>query len=127
MGWPKLEDGSIDWKSVFDDPEIGLIVMINNASTPESLRACYHATIKGLFSRDKDKEIRDKYLFELDKFFTIKQDERHLTGLRKNISKMLDTIKRDRIERAREYARLKLQGEERRMTEDDPLKALEEL
>ena len=60
MGWPTFKDGTVDWKSVFNDPETGLIVMINNADTPEKLRACYHATINGLFSRKLDAEIRMK-------------------------------------------------------------------
>lgn len=40
MGWPTFKDGTVDWKSVFNDPETGLIVMINNADTPEKLRVC---------------------------------------------------------------------------------------
>lgn len=127
MGWPTLEDGTVDWKSAFMDPEMGLIVMVNSAGTPQMLQACYHQTINGLFSRESDAEVRDKYLYELDKYFSVQQDERHMDGLKKQIRTLLERIMRDRIERARTFARLKEQGEERRMPEDDPLHALEAL
>lgn len=127
MGWPTFEDGTVDWKSVFKDPETGLIVMVNNAETPEKLQACYHATINGLFSRKSDAKIREKYLHELDKYFTIKQDDRHMAGLQRQISILLEQIMKSRIERARMFLRLKERREERRMPEDKPLQALEML
>ena len=124
MSWPTLENGTVDWVSVFDTPETGLIAVVNHAETPDKLRACYHATIHGLFSRESDKEIRDKYLFELDKYFTIKQDDRHLTGLKKQIRNLFHQIMRIRVERARAYAILKEYGEDRRIPNDDPLDLL---
>jgi hypothetical protein len=127
MGWPTFEDGTVDWVSVFKDPETGLIVMVNNADTPEKLRACYHATINGLFSRKSDAEIREKYLHELDKYFTIEQDDRHMVGLQRQISILLERIMQSRIERARTFVRIKEGREERRMPEDNPLQALEVL
>jgi len=127
MGWPTFEDGTVDWKSVFNDPETGLIAMVNNADTPEKLRASYHATINGLFSRKLDAEIREKYLYELDKYFTIKQDERHMVGLQRQISMLFEQIMHSRIERARIFLRIKEGREERRMPEDNPLQALEVL
>ena len=127
MGWPTFEDGTVDWKSVFNDPETGLIVMVNTADTPEKLRACYHATVNGLFSRKSDAEIREKYLHEVDKYFTIKQDERHMAGLQRQIGMLFEKIMLSRIERARVFLRLKEGREERRMAEDDPLQALEVL
>ena len=127
MGWPAFEDGTVDWESVFNDPETGLIVMVNNADTPEKLRACYHATIDGLFPRKSEAEIREKYLYELDKYFTIKQDERHMVGLQRQISMLFEQIMHSRIERARIFLRIKEGREERRMPEDNPLQALEVL
>ena len=119
-----LENGTVDWVSVFDTPETGFIAMVNSADTPDKLRACYHATIEGLFSRKSDEEIREKYLFELDKYFSIKQDERHLTGLKRQISNLFHEIMRIRVERARAYALVKEFGDERRIPNDDPLELL---
>ncbi len=127
MSWPKLENGTVDWKSVFSDPETGLIAMVNRADTPQKLQACYHITINGLFSRKSDQETRGKYLYELDKFFSVEQDDRHVTGLQKQIRKLLEKIMSDRIERARIFAWNKEAGDERRLPEDRPLDALQEL
>ena len=127
MGWPTFEDGTIDWASAFKNPETGLIIVVNNADTPEKLQACYHATINGLFSRESDSKIREKYLYELDKYFTIKQDDRHMVGLQRQIRKLLEQIMRNRIERARTFFRIKEGLEDRRLPEDDPLQALEVL
>ena len=124
MSWPILENGTVDWVSVFNDPETGLIPMINRADTPDKLRACYHIAIQGLFSRESDKEVHDKYLYELDKYFSVDQDDRHITGLRKQIGKLLQAIMRIRVERARTYALLKEWGDERRVPDDDPLELL---
>ena len=95
--------------------------MVNNADTPEKLRACYHATINGLFSRKLDAEIRMKYLHVLDKYFTIEQDDRHMAGLQRRINILLEKIMRSRIERARIFLGIKEGREERRMPEDNPL------
>jgi hypothetical protein len=124
MSWPTLENGTVDWATVFDDPETGLIAMIDRADTPDKLRACYHVAIHGLFSRELDVEVRNRYLHELDKYFTIKQDERHVTGLKKQIANLFHEIMRIRVERARAYAVLKEYGEERRIPNDDPLDLL---
>ncbi|MDP6788566.1 MAG: hypothetical protein QGI13_15720 [Rhodospirillales bacterium] len=127
MGWPTFEDGTVDWDKVFNDPETGLIAMVNNADTPKKLRACYHATINGLFFRESDDKIRKKYLYDLDKFFTIEQDERHMAGLQRQITMLFTRIMQNRIERARTFVRMKEKGNERRMPEDKPLEALEGL
>ncbi len=124
MSWPTLENGTVDWETVFEDPDTGLIALVNRADTPAKLRACYHIVIHGLFSRKADDEVRNKYLFELDKYFTIEQDDRHVTGLQKQIRKLLEEIMEARMERARLYALRKEYGDDRRIPNDDPMEML---
>ena len=38
MDWPKLPDGSIDWITVFQVPDTGLIAMIDQADASAKLR-----------------------------------------------------------------------------------------
>ncbi len=121
MSWPTLDNGTVDWVSVFNDPETGLIAMVNRADTPDKLRACYHITIHGLFSRKSDEEVRNQYLYELDKYFTIKQDDRHITGLQRQIRSLFQEIMRVRVERARVSAFLKEKRDDGRIPDDDPL------
>ena len=56
-GWPKAQDGTTDWKAIFEAPDGGLIPLILQTNSPQALRDCAIVSIQTLFSRDID--VRD--------------------------------------------------------------------
>jgi hypothetical protein len=134
MSWPTFADGTVDWVLVFEDPDTGLIPLIQRADTSEKLISCVHLVVQSLFTRDDDGPIRKAYLNSLDALIQ-RHEEAHpegggdLTLLRTNISALLRTIKTDRIERARAFSEGRTAppttDEERRAEVDLALKELE--
>ena len=69
MNWPKLPDSSIDWMTVFQAPDAGLIAMIDQADTSAKLRDCFAYLIDVLFSKENDRRIHDSYWEILEETF----------------------------------------------------------
>ena len=134
MGWPTFADGTVDWVLVFEDPDTGLIPLIQRADTSDKLVSCVHLVVQSLFTRDEDGPVRKAYLTTLDTLIQRHLDlhpdsSEDLTLLKTNISALLRSIKTDRIERARAFANGKTERateEERRAEIDLALKGLED-
>ncbi len=61
---------SNDWESIFSDPDIGFIPLIESARTAEALRKSTHTVIRMLFTRDGDYALRQAYENELDEIIS---------------------------------------------------------
>lgn len=129
MSWPSLPDGTVDWASVFEAPDTGLIPLIDKADTEDKLQACCHVVIQSLFQRDSDAAVRFTYTSSLSRLFTDDHSAAHLITLKGRIRLLLREMKNERMARSLAFLRMK-QGtataeDERRLAEDDPLAALE--
>ena len=119
MTWPLQADGTIDWKLVFEDPETGLIPLIDRASTPEKLVSCVHVVVHSLFVRADDETLRRAYLSELDSLIRRHKElsfdaEMGLSLLKGNIQALLRSIKNDRIASAQATAEAQPADSDRR-------------
>ena len=104
MDWPKLPDGTVDWMTVFQAPQTGLIALIEQAATSEKLRDCFAYLITVLFSRDDDEEIRQSYFEILKETFQGPGGESALRAQKTKIRMVMNRLMNDRIKLAREYA-----------------------
>ena len=130
MGWPKNEDGSVDWEFVFTNPETGFIPAVNNAKTAAALESCATVVIDSLFSRQGDEEYRQAYKAALNHIFLSLQGDENIKTIRARLVTMFHSIKENRITRALEYQQSLKQhpdAEDRRMSPDDPLSAIDVL
>ena len=130
MGWPKNEDGTVDWEFVFTDPETGFIPTIKDAKTIAALESCATVVIENLFNRDGDEEYRQAYNAALSHIFLSLKGDEKIETIRARLVTMLHSIKENRITRALEYRKSMEQNPEaddRRMAPDDPLAAIDVL
>ncbi len=97
--WPRTPEGTIDWESVFEDDENGLIPAISGAKKTELLIDCAVAVTEALFSRSSDESIRAGFTSKLASIAMSSSSEDIEVVLAKVIS-FLRLIKKDRIERA---------------------------
>jgi len=100
--WPRLADGTVDWKTVFSDPETGLIQLIEAARKPETLIDCTAMVIQALFTRDGDEDIRAGYTRALAKVAT--SDLNDLPTIVNGTTTILRGIMKDRIKHAAQWA-----------------------
>lgn len=109
MDWPKLPDGTVDWMTVFQAPQTGLIALIEQADTSEKLRNCFAYLIQVLFSRDGDEEIRQSYFKILKETFQGPGNDSALNAQKTKIRMVMMRLMNDRIKLAREYVLAKSQ------------------
>lgn len=105
--WPRTSDGTIDWESVFEDQENGLIPVISTAKTPEGLVNCAAAITETLFSRKSDEDIRAGYTQNLAGISL--KNAFDMNVLREQIIGYLRDIKEDRTKRAADWVSHKSQ------------------
>jgi hypothetical protein len=104
MSWPKMPDGTVDWMAVFQNPETGLVVMIEQADTSEKLRACFITVIDALFSRKNDADARQTYYDILADTIPQDADSEALGAEKIKLRLVMYRVMNDRITRSREYA-----------------------
>ena len=100
--WPKLSNGTVDWETVFEDPDTGLIRLIEAARQSKTLIDCTAMIIQTLFTRDSDEDVRTQYTKKLAIVATSDVDD--VSGMATHTSAILRSIKDDRIKRAAEWA-----------------------
>jgi len=100
--WPKLPNGTVDWELVFEDPDTGLIRLIEAARQSKTLIDCTAMIIQTLFTRDSDEDVRSQYTKKLAIVATSSVD--NVSGMATHTSAILRSIKNDRIKRAAEWA-----------------------
>lgn len=127
--WPTLANGSVDWSTVFQHPESGLMVNVERADSIEKLQACMHVIVEALFSRDSDAVIRRSFLASIKELFSRRGG--NLVSKKAKINLLLSRIMYDRQERAQLYAEQqagKVDGEaEQRLKTDDPMQVLKDI
>jgi len=104
MTWPRLNDGSIDWMTVFQQPPSGFIPYLDKAATSEQLRDCYKVIIRSLFTRKDDEEYRKTYYDIMEQLFEGKKDGSQLMAQKTKLRLVMNRMMNDRIRKAREYA-----------------------
>ncbi len=96
-----------DWEDVFENPEHGLIPLVSQARTIESLKKCLLVIVESLFSRDSDARFRETYSRKLDDILPesvqlIDGSGGELEIIKKGVVEMLRQIKDFRIKKAEE-------------------------
>jgi hypothetical protein len=99
-----MPDGTVDWMAVFQNPETGLVVMIEQADTSEKLRACFITVIDALFSRKNDADARQTYYDILADTIPQDADSEALGAEKIKLRLVMYRVMNDRITRSREYA-----------------------
>ncbi len=100
---PKKPDGTTDWDVVFDDPERGLIALIDRVRTTEALQDCGLIIIKRLFTRKNDQLDVARFNNELNEIISSAGTERELTEIKQKVILMLQRIKAIRVGKAKVY------------------------
>ena len=67
--FPQTAEGVTDWEKVFEDPEHGLVTLIQDAQSQEALRACTLIVIQQLFTRKNDQLEIARLKNQLDEIF----------------------------------------------------------
>lgn len=97
MDWPQNPSGGIDWETVFEHPDSGLIPLVCLSNTPKKLQAVTTLLVEQLFLRDGDAQIRKDYRMHLAEIFGA---EAALDELKDSAATFLRAIKNERIARA---------------------------
>lgn len=120
MSWPHQEDGTVDWETVFEDQDIGLVKYVEAARSIEALGRCAHVIVQSLFIRDGDEPYRDAFNTAIDELVEQADSDDHV---RDKLMHLVREVKANRVERAAHYIE-NGNDEERRHDEDDPKAAL---
>lgn len=123
MGWPHKEDGTVDWESVFEDKDIGLIGYMERAQTVPALAQCAHVIVQSLFIRAQDETARKAFNIAIDELMRT-HDSHHA---RNRILLLLREIKGNRIKYAQHFLDGDDVDDERRRLDHDPVTVLKAL
>jgi len=107
--WPQTPDGTIDWETVFEDPETGIIPALSAANTKEILHKGTVAVVKQLFTRKNDEIQVESFLKELSYILKETEGSEDLPAMRDSVISLLRRIKDGRVEKAAAYIALKKQ------------------
>ena len=99
--FPQTPDGVTDWEQVFEGPN-GLIALITQVRSAAALRECTLVIIGQLFTRKQDQLEVARLTRQLDSLIVTAASQ-DITGLSTTIIGLLRQIKRERIEKARDY------------------------
>jgi len=105
--WPKTPDGTTDWEVVFEDPQAGLISLLSQAQSVDSLKMGATVVIEKLFTRKNDADARTVLIAKLE---GIAATGAPLEDMAARVAVLLRTIKDERIEKARVYVERKRAG-----------------
>lgn len=105
--WPKTPDGTIDWEVVFEAPGTGFVALISQAQTPDVLKTASTLIIEKLFTRKNDTDDRDILIAQLT---AIIAGGGPIEGMIEQTTRLLRSIKDERIEKARVYIERKQAG-----------------
>ena len=102
-GWSKTPTGAVDWEKAFEDPEAGLIAMIQKARTPAALRGCMIVVIRMTYARKDDPAEVDRFVAELINLIPDNLPPKNMPRIADMMIGVLRQIKVDRIEKVREF------------------------
>jgi hypothetical protein len=101
--WPKTPAGTVDWETVFEHPETGLMAQIARAETPQALREQAIVIIKQLFSRKGDEADAAKLTGELTDLIADTMPADRLALVHYAVAATFREIKTFRQKKAAEY------------------------
>ena len=110
--WPKTPGGTIDWETVFEHPETGLLAEFARAQTPQALRDTALAIIKQLFTRKGDEEEAARLSGELAELISDDMPEDRLVLVHYAVVATFRQIKVFRQKKAAEYELAKASKQE---------------
>ena len=100
---PKKADGTTDWDIVFDDPERGLVALIDRVTSVGALHQCTQIMIERLFTRKNDQLDIARFNRELDKIISFAGIIGDLSAVKQEVILLLKRIKAERVEKSREF------------------------
>jgi hypothetical protein len=106
MAFPQNTSGTINWFTVFTDPENGFIPLLMSADDSDKLRDCFELIINQLFSRKTDEEIRSKNMNLAEELFRNSEGKSNLSGQKTRLRVIMDRIMNERIMKANAYEEL---------------------
>ncbi len=101
--WPQTPDGTIDWETVFEHPETGIIPALSHAGNKQILHKITVTVIQQLFTRKNDEIQVQRFLKELDSILGETEGLEDLPKMQESIINLLRRIKDGRIEKAAAY------------------------
>lgn len=129
MSWPHKEDGTIDWDTVFDDPDIGLASLVDRAHSTQALGQCAHLIVHSLFIREEDVAYRHAFSRMIDELIQSNEETHDGPRMHDLVLKLIHEIKENRVKHAQTY--LDAGGDKiddtKRRTPYDPTEALKVL
>ena len=127
MSWPHKDDGTVDWDTVFNDPDIGLCTYVKRAHTLVALGQCAHVIVQSLFIRDEDGPYREAFNTMVDEIIS-SAEEKDAEHARDMLLKLIGEIKANRVKHAQRYLdEGGLEGDERRGENIDHTEAIQAL
>lgn len=130
MSWPHKDDGTIDWDTVFDDPDIGLVSFVGRAQSPKALGQCAHVIVHSLFIREEDVAHRKAFDHMIDELIQSTEEAHDLPRMHDLVLKLIHEIKSNRVKHAQRYIEEGVTeggqdgGEACRRADHDPTEAL---
>lgn len=106
---PKLDNGSVDWETVFESPDTGLISLIHQAQSAQALERCTNLVVETLFNRSGDAERRVAFSAVVGDIMDFagqgqgaQARDASLYDVKSRVTQVLRCIKDDRQQRARQ-------------------------
>lgn len=101
--WAQRSDGTRDWKAIFENPEKGLIALVDKAETPAQLKKSMLTVIAMLFTRKADGAMMEKYTSLVEKIVPENGEADKLDDMKPRLVFMLHDIKEKRERKVAEY------------------------
>lgn len=98
--WPKTPDGTIDWEIVFEDPTDGLVPLVEQSQSAETLRLTAEVVFQKLFTRKNDADARHQLMTQLEDIISAGGD---FEAQKASVIALMRQVKDLRIEKARIY------------------------
>ena len=124
MGWPRQDNGTVDWESVFEDPDIGLKAYLKGAKTVMAIGQCAHVIVQSLFIREGDLAYRIAFSAAIDEVIHGAKSEQQA---RDRLHRLASEIKENRILYAADFLGRDDAGDDNKRNAADPTDALKVL
>lgn len=98
--WPKTPDGTIDWEVVFEEPTNGLVPLVEQSQSAETLRLTAEVVFQKLFTRKNDADARDQLVTQLEDIIAAGGE---FATQKAKVVTLMRQVKDLRIEKARIY------------------------
>ncbi len=105
---PLAPDGTTDWEAVFEDGKTGLILLIGQAQSTETLKACTIVALGKLLVRKNDQAVIERLTLELDRIIADGgEGAAGLEAAKDAITTLLRRIKEGRRQKTATYVAIK--------------------